>query len=164
MTTISASYTRKVEIYSQTKFVYWRRSNLLKSPLIKKKPFAKSWKVWLNIKLLNIKNIIILNTKSIKTSQKHFENLFLHNNFDWSFIYFLPRLLTEDSRLRAFQYKMVKNTLYLNKKLFQLWKGYTSLYSFCRNVEETSMHLFSDYNYAISNWIKLRECFKDYTS
>ena len=41
MNAINAWYTKKVERYSQTKFGYWPRSNLRKTPFNKKQPFAK---------------------------------------------------------------------------------------------------------------------------
>ena len=76
--------------------------------------------------------IIQLSTPSIKpTSQRYFENLFERIDFDWANIYVMPRLLTLDSRLRAFQYKILHNVLYLNKQLFKFQKVNSPLGSFC---------------------------------
>ena len=41
---------------------------------------------------------------------------------DWKQIYLLPRLITFDSYSRSFQYQILNNVLYLDKKLFKLWK------------------------------------------
>ena len=85
---------------------------------------------------------MILNTKSITTSQNYFENLLSHMIFDWNFMYLLPTLVAQDSCLRALRYKILNNVLYLNKKLFQFRKVETSLCSVCKNVEEIPTHLF----------------------
>ena len=45
------------------------------------------------------------------TSPKHSEKLFQKFDFDWTKIYLLPRVVTVDSRLRIFQYKLL-NTNY----------------------------------------------------
>ena len=58
-------------------------------------------------------NIIISNTKSTPTSQTYFENLFPHKKFDWELIYLLPRLVTQDSQLRAFQFKILNSVPHL---------------------------------------------------
>ena len=53
------------------------------------------------------------------TSQAYFENVFAGRIFEWSKIYILPRIVTTDSRIRIFQYKILLNALYLNKKLIK---------------------------------------------
>ena len=44
------------------------------------------------------------------------------NNLDWTKIFILPRLTTYNTYLRSFQYKILHNILFLNKKLF-LWNN-----------------------------------------
>lgn len=51
------------------------------------------------------------------TSQKHFVELFENSSFDWANTFLLPRVVTMDSRSRVFQYKILHNILYLNKRL-----------------------------------------------
>ena len=80
---------------------------------------------------------------STPASQQYFKTLFLHMNLDWKFIYLLPRILTTTTSLRAFQYKVLNNVLYLNYKLFQFKVSTTSLYSYCNKHDETIQHLFS---------------------
>ena len=50
------------------------------------------------------------------TSQYYFEKVFAGHIFEWDKIYILPRIETTDSRTRMFQYKILRNVLYLNKK------------------------------------------------
>ena len=53
----------------------------------------------------------------------------------------LPRIVTKDSRLQVFQYKILNNVLYINKMLFRFGKIDSSLCSFCKMIEETPLHL-----------------------
>ena len=55
---------------------------------------------------------------SATRSQKYFETLFPHLNLDWKLIYLQPRILTKSASSKAFQYKVLNNVLYLNRKSF----------------------------------------------
>ena len=62
---------------------------------------------------------ILIDENKIKpTSQTYFENLFPKLKPDWKSIYLLPRRVTLETNLRMFQYKLLKNVLYLNNMLF----------------------------------------------
>ena len=45
----------------------------------------------------------------------YYQNKFNDSNLHWSNIYLLVRIDTKDSELRAVQFKLIKNGLYLNK-------------------------------------------------
>ena len=47
-----------------------------------------------------------------------------------------------DCYVRSFQYKVLNNVLYLNKKLLIFGKSSSRLCSFCKNAYETILHLF----------------------
>ena len=47
-----------------------------------------------------------------------------------------------DTKARMFQYKVLHNTLYVNKMLFKFGKVISPQCSFCKLHEETVMHLF----------------------
>ena len=64
------------------------------------------------------------------------------NTENWLNIYMLPRAVTIDPYLRIFQYKLLNNVLYLNKKLHQFGKTPSPLCSFCNIVDETPEHTF----------------------
>ena len=72
---------------------------------------------------------ILLARKNIKpTSQRYFETHFPNYILLWKNIYLLPRLVTSNTSLRNFQYKISNNILYLNQKLFFIWeKGNTAM-------------------------------------
>ena len=67
-------------------------------------------------------NIQLLANFLKPNSQVYFENVFAGHVFEWDKIYILPRIITTDSRIRIFQYKILHNVLYLNKKLFEFNK------------------------------------------
>ena len=48
----------------------------------------------------------------------YFEKIFPNMKFDWRKIYISLRILTINSYLRSFQYKILINILFLNEKLF----------------------------------------------
>ena len=75
------------------------------------------------------------------------------------YIYILPRLLTLDSRLRAFQYKVLHNVLYLNKQLFKFQKVNSPLCSFCNQKEETAVHIFKSCPITRVLWVQLKSLF-----
>ena len=62
-------------------------------------------------------NIQLLANFLKPTSQAYFENIFAWHVFEWDKIYILPKIVTADSGIRIFQYKILHNVLYLNKKL-----------------------------------------------
>ena len=70
-----------------------------------------------------------------------FERLFEISNLGWITIYFLPRIATADTIIRAFQYKLLKNVLFLNKMLYRFGILQDTLCSFCSLEEETPIHI-----------------------
>lgn len=78
------------------------------------------------------------------TSQIYFENVFGSNDLEWKTIYTLPRKVTRNTYMRAFQYKILNNTLYLNKKCFIFGTSKSPLCSYCNLFDETVFHLFCE--------------------
>ena len=64
------------------------------------------------------------------TSQKYFDNLFPNIELPWKEIYLTAHKATANSYLRCFNYKIINNVLYLNKKLFQFGQTQSPLF-FC---------------------------------
>ena len=58
------------------------------------------------------------------TGQSYHEKNFDGYDFNWKLIYRILRIATLETKIRIFQYKLLNNVLYLNKKLFQF--GITS--------------------------------------
>ena len=60
---------------------------------------------------------LMSNIKDKPTSQIYFEKIFPNKSVKWEELYLLPRIVTYNTYLRWFQYKIYKKTLYLNNKL-----------------------------------------------
>lgn len=63
-------------------------------------------------------SILISKINNKPSSNLYFEYLFKDNSIEWKKIYMLPHITTNNTYLRSFQYKLLNNILYLNKKLF----------------------------------------------
>ena len=87
----------------------------------------------------------------------YYKNIFQNSNLDWKTIYMLPRIVTKDSRLQVFQYKLLNNVLYLNKMLFRFGKIDSPLCFFCKMIEETPLHLFYNCIKTKLLWDQLKE-------
>ena len=86
--------------------------------------------------------ILITTVKYKPTSQKYFEKKFTDLSLDWKEIYMIPRIVSSNTYMRYFQYKVLNNTLFLNKKLFLFKKSNSPLCSFCNEEDETVFHLY----------------------
>ena len=53
-----------------------------------------------------------------------------------------PRIVSSNTYMRCFQYKVLNNVLFLNKKLFLFKKSNSPLCSFCKEEDETVFHLY----------------------
>ena len=94
---------------------------------------------------LNSKELYSLLISAIEhqpTSQKYFDNLFPNIELPWKEIYLTACKATANSFLRCFNYKIINNVLYLNKKLFQFGKTQSPLCCFCHTEAETTLHVF----------------------
>ena len=89
----------------------------------------------------------------------YFEKLFPNKEIEWKCIYLIPRRVTIDTNLRIFQYKVLNNVLYLNKKNFKFKIVFSPLCSFCDLENKTPIHLFYSFtrNQTKSLWSKLQE-------
>ena len=67
--------------------------------------------------------------------------MFPNIKLPWKEIYLTAHKETADSHLCCFNYKIIYNVLYLNKKLFQFSKTQSPLCSFCHNETETTLHV-----------------------
>ena len=67
-------------------------------------------------------NILVYTFPHKQTCQVYFENLFCEQELNWKEIYILPRIASLDCNVRSFQYKVLNNVLYLNKRLLFLEK------------------------------------------
>ena len=88
------------------------------------------------------------------TSQIYFESFF-DTILDWKAICLMPRKVTVDTVTRIFQYKIINNILYLNKKLYIFKKVFSPLCSFCNSHDETILHIFFECTVTQNLWKQL---------
>ena len=78
-------------------------------------------------------------------AQRYFSNLFtLHDDFEGTKIYDLPRKFTVDTRLRVFQYKILNNVLYLQEELFHFGLVDSEKCRFYFLYSKTPINIFSE--------------------
>ena len=92
------------------------------------------------------------------TSIKYWEEKFGSHldEIHWKEIYLLPRSSTIESYTRAFQYKIINNALFLNKKLFKMGLIDSPTCSFCRLVDESPTQYFCQCGVTVDLWSKLQ--------
>ena len=106
-------------------------------------------------------NILVYISPCKPVSQAYFENLFREQELNWTEIYVLPRKVSLDCNVRSFQYKVLNNVLCLNKKLFIFRKTSSSLCLFCKQADETLLHVFCECNITKELWNRLDLFFND---
>ena len=85
------------------------------------------------------------------------KDYFNNFDFDWKSIYIIPSMVTGDTKLRVFWYKILNNILFVNKMLFKLRKVESSLCSFCKDEDETYIYLFHRCRKTSILWRQLQE-------
>ena len=90
------------------------------------------------------------------TSQLYFEKVLGFDKVEWEKVYILPRIVTIESSLRLFQYKILNNILYLNERLFKFNIVDTPLCSLCGAYNESIKHLFCTCAVTQRLWDQLR--------
>ena len=73
----------------------------------------------------------------------------------------LPRLITYNTYMRYFQYKILNNALFLNKKLHTFGIKPSPLCSFCNLYYETPYHIFYECDRIKCLWSDLAQCFQN---
>ena len=84
--------------------------------------------------------------------QSYHEKNFDDYDFNWKLIYRIPRIATLETKIGIFQYKLLNNVLYLNKKLFQYGIISRSKCFFYKLHDETLHHIFYECTYAQNLW------------
>ena len=104
----------------------------------------------LNTKELYHMQLLLKYVKAI--CQIYHKRKFDGYNFNWKLICKLPRLATFDAKIRIFQYILLNNILYLNKKLFHFGIISQSKCSVCNLYDETPQDLFYECIYTLHLW------------
>ena len=106
-------------------------------------------------------SILILRVQNKPSSNIYFKNLFNYNDIDWTAIYMWPRLVTHNTYMRPFQYKILNSILYLNKKLHIFGIKSSPLCSFCNLYDETPFQIFYECDHVKIWWSELIQCFQN---
>lgn len=94
------------------------------------------------------------------TSQKYISNKLGIPDIEWPEVYQRVYLVTNDIKLRAFQYKILNNCLFLNKDLYRFKLIDSPNCVFCQTTNETMEHFFVECHFSkrfyieIKNWLQ----------
>ena len=76
-------------------------------------------------------------------------------------IYLLPRLITNNNYMRSFQYKILNNVPFLNKKLYTFGIKPAPLCFLCVLCDETTIHIRYECDHVKCLWSELVQCFQN---
>ena len=76
------------------------------------------------------------------TYQKTIEKLLANDDINWQQVYTIPCKASISSSTRIFQYKILNNILYLNRKISEFDQEVSHLCSLCLKEPEDILHLF----------------------
>ena len=76
---------------------------------------------------------------------------------DWRKVFLIPRISTIESYTRSFQYKILNNALFLNKRLFKFGVIESPACSFCGQVDKSPIHFFGQCSVTVELWKKLQK-------
>ena len=132
-------------------------------------------------KLDNIENKLVDKVKKEPKSCKFFYNLFLEDNKvlslssrnkweidlniqieDWNAIYSMPFIITRNSFLQNFQFKIVHRILPCNSFLYKCKLKETELCTFCSEVRENIFHIFWECNVTQNFWFSIIDWIRNY--
>ena len=111
---------------------------------------------------------LIKQTQTKPTSQPYWEQSIRNADdeyhpheitIDWKKIYLIPRRPTIESYTRSFQYKIINNALFLNKKLFNMRYVESPACSFCNQDDESLIHFFCECHVTRKLWKDLQKFF-----
>ena len=71
----------------------------------------------LNMTVKSAYNTLLRSVKTCPTSQKSIETLLNNYSINWPEVYMIPQKVTIETSLRDFQYKLLNNIIYLNKRI-----------------------------------------------
>ena len=76
------------------------------------------------------------------TAQRTIEAVLQSTDINWPKVYMIPQKVTIDTTLRIFQFKILNNILYLNKRISKFDLNVSPLCSLCNQYPEDILHLF----------------------
>ena len=86
------------------------------------------------------------------TAKKKLKNKYPELAVDCKKIYSLPFVVTTDTKIREFQYKLLNDIVFTNEKLFRFKMIDSPLCSFCKKDVESLEHFLFDCTFVESFW------------
>ena len=105
----------------------------------------------MNLEISNSETIyraLIEKKSSTPTAQDYISNKLNIFDIEWSEVYQNVYLVSNDVKLRSFQYKILNNCLFLNKDLFRFNLIESPNCVFCKTEKETFEHFFVECRYS----------------
>ena len=102
-------------------------------------------------------NKLLNKIKKPPTAQKTIEAVLYTTDINWPKVYMIPQRVTIDTTLRIFQFKILNNILYLNKKISKFYLNVSPLCSLCNQHSEDVPHL-------LCNCAKTQELWNSFAS
>ena len=102
--------------------------------------------------------ILVSKVQNKPSSSIYLENLFNKYNNEWKAIYMLPRLITCNTYMQSFQYKILNNVLFHNKTLHTFGIKPSALCCFCTKHFRTyfmNVTLLNIYGWTLPNAFKI---------
>ena len=90
-------------------------------------------------------NKLLNNISKPPAAQKTKEAILHTTDINWPKVYMISQKVTIDTTLRIFQFKILHNILYLNKKISAFDLNVSPLCSLCNQHPEDVPHLFCNY-------------------
>ncbi len=101
---------------------------------------------------------LLLNSNSETPAGKiKWNSTYNFNNETWKKIYLWPHIITKDTTLKWFQYRINHNILATNDFLNKIKIASSPLCTFCKKFSETIKHLFWDCEATKNIFIELQE-------
>ena len=94
------------------------------------------------IAVKEVYNKLLNKIRKPPTAQKTIEAVLHTADINWPKVYMIPQKVSIDTTLRIFQFKILNNILYLNKKISKFNLYVSPLCSLCNQHPEDMLHLF----------------------
>jgi len=108
------------------------------------------------VKSRDLYDMLLVNKAKQPTAQADISRKAMVNDIEWESVYARIYKITIETYLRCFQYKILNNCLYLNKKLYIFKLVDSPRCSYCLNDMETVQHLFVECLYSQNYYLEIR--------
>jgi len=125
----------------------WQVSPYLKDSTLPLDSITSSKLYWKLIEIIQV----------YPSARHEFSTLFQNSGdlFYWEVIYQILHVVTLDTKIRVFQYKLLNRIIYTNKSLYKMKMIDSPLFTFCKISDEPLEHLFSRCDLIVAFWMSV---------